>query len=54
MFSFGAQMTNQIAIWLGLLLLGGAFLDIALFGPEHFVFLGKKFYAFLDWIAFWR
>ncbi|WP_170791063.1 hypothetical protein [Ruegeria lacuscaerulensis] len=47
-------MTNQIAIWLGFLILGAACLDYALFGPEHFLFLGKKLYAFLDWIAVWR
>jgi len=47
-------MTNQIAIWLGLLILGGCVLDYVLFGPDHLVFLGKKLYAFLDWLAFWR
>ena len=39
-------MTNQLAIWLGILLLGGMMLDYAMFGSEHFVFLGKKLYAF--------
>ena len=47
-------MTNQLAIWLGILILGGLILDFALFGPEHFLFLGKKLYDFLDWLAFWR
>ncbi|MES0861267.1 hypothetical protein ABLN87_02800 [Ruegeria sp. SCPT10] len=47
-------MTNQLAIWLGLLLLGAVILDYALVGPEHLVFLSKKLYAFLDWLAFWR
>ncbi|MES0827189.1 hypothetical protein [Ruegeria sp. SCP11] len=47
-------MTNQIAIWLGLLIVGGFIVDYAIFGPEHLVFLGKKLYAFLDWLAFWR
>nr|WP_170616853.1 hypothetical protein [uncultured Ruegeria sp.] len=47
-------MTNQIAIWLGLFILGGFFLDFALFGTEHLLFLAKKLYSFLDWLAFWR
>ncbi|WP_170363544.1 hypothetical protein [Ruegeria arenilitoris] len=47
-------MTNQIAIWLGVFILGGLMLDFALFGTEHLLFLGKKFYDFLDWVAFWR
>jgi hypothetical protein len=53
-FTFGTAMTNQIAIWLGLLLLGGIMLDVALYGTEHLLFLGKKLYDFLDWLAFWR
>ncbi|WP_425082710.1 hypothetical protein [Ruegeria profundi] len=47
-------MTNQIAIWLALLIFGAIMLDYALFGTEHFLFLGKKLYDFLDWLAFWR
>ncbi|WP_171129309.1 MULTISPECIES: hypothetical protein [unclassified Ruegeria] len=47
-------MTNQIAIWLGLCILGALIVDVALFGTEHLLFLGKKLYDFLDWLAFWR
>ncbi|KUJ86233.1 glyceraldehyde-3-phosphate dehydrogenase [Ruegeria marisrubri] len=47
-------MTNRIAIWLGVLILGAILLDYALFGTEHLLFLGKKLYEFLDWLAFWR
>ena len=47
-------MTNRIAIWLGALILGAILLDYALFGTEHLLFLGKKLYEFLDWLAFWR
>lgn len=47
-------MTNHIAIWLGFLILGGVIIDYAVFGPDHLVFLGKKLYALLDWLAFWR
>ncbi|WP_171174254.1 MULTISPECIES: hypothetical protein [unclassified Ruegeria] len=47
-------MTNLIAIWLGILLLGGAMLDMTLYGGDHLLFLAKKLYEFLDWLAFWR
>ncbi|MGI9370329.1 MAG: hypothetical protein ACR2O2_15980 [Ruegeria sp.] len=47
-------MTNPLAIWLGILILGGVLLDYSLFGTEHLLFLGKKLYDLLDWLAFWR
>ncbi|WP_185956611.1 hypothetical protein [Ruegeria faecimaris] len=47
-------MTNQIAIWLGILILGCLLVDYAMFGSENLIFLGKKLYTFLDWLAFWR
>jgi len=47
-------MTNKIALALGLLV-------VALFAADAFagegelsVFLGKKLFELLDWIAFWR
>lgn len=47
-------MTNTIAIVLGLLILGGIALDYAVYGTEHLLFLGKKLFALIDWMAFWR
>ncbi|WP_171052587.1 hypothetical protein [Ruegeria sediminis] len=47
-------MTDRIAIWLGVLILGAFMVDYAIFGTEHLLFLGRKFYEFLDWLAFWR
>ncbi len=47
-------MTNQIAFWLGLLIVAAIGIDMVLYGPEHMIFLGKKFWEFLEWIAFWR
>ncbi|WP_264213688.1 hypothetical protein [Leisingera thetidis] len=47
-------MTNRIAIFLGLFLIAAAVTDIALFGDLHMIFLGKKFFALIDWVAFWR
>jgi len=25
-----------------------------MFGTEHLIFLGKKFFELIEWIAFWR
>ena len=47
-------MTNQIAIVLGLIIVGAIFLDVFLYGSEHLIFLGKKFAELVEWIAFWR
>ncbi len=47
-------MTNQLALILGGLILTALLLDIAIFGDEHMIFLGKKFADLLHWIAFWR
>ncbi len=47
-------MTNSIAIGLGAFILGGLALDAFLFGSEHLVFLGQKFFDLLQWVAFWR
>jgi hypothetical protein len=47
-------MSNRLALVLGLLILGMIAVDVALAGADHLVFLGKKFYEFIEWIAFWR
>ena len=47
-------MTNSLAIILGALILGGLALDYALYDTEHLVFLGKKVFELIDWLAFWR
>ena len=47
-------MTNTIAITLGLFLLVAVSIDYALFDAENLLFLGKKFFVLLDWVAFWR
>ncbi len=47
-------MTNSIAIGLGLLIIGGISLDYALFGSDHLIFLGKKGFELIEWMAFWR
>ncbi|MBU2962193.1 hypothetical protein KO516_15505 [Citreicella sp. C3M06] len=47
-------MTNRIAIWLALLIVALLALDTWFFGSDHILFLGRKLFALLDWVAFWR
>ena len=47
-------MTNRIAAFLGLILLGLLLADVLIFGSEHIVFLAKKLLDLIDWMAFWR
>lgn len=47
-------MTNRIALVLGLIIAGAVLLDLIVFGSEHMVFLGKKVFDLIEWLAFWR
>lgn len=47
-------MTNRIALALALAILAVFVIDAVFFGGTLPVFLGRKFVAFLDWLAFWR
>jgi len=47
-------MTDRIALALGLMILSALILDLTLYGSEHLIFLGKKLFDFIEWIAFWR
>lgn len=47
-------MTNRIAIFLGLFILAVLVADMLVFGNEHLIFLGKKLFELIEWIAFWR
>ena len=47
-------MTDRIALGLGLLIVLMVGLDAFLYGSDHFIFLGKKLMAFIEWLAFWR
>ncbi|SPH20938.1 hypothetical protein ASD8599_01679 [Ascidiaceihabitans donghaensis] len=47
-------MTNSIAIFLGLFLITIITVDIMVYGSEHVIFLGKKMFELIEWIAFWR
>lgn len=47
-------MTHKIALVLGLTILVAIVIDIMLVGTSHMVFLGKRLFELIDWIAFWR
>lgn len=47
-------MTNRIAIWLGLLIVAVFAVDAFAFDGTLPVFLGRKMFEFIDWLAFWR
>lgn len=47
-------MTNRIAVILGGVLIAAIALDLTLSGPEHMIFLGKRFFELIEWVAFWR
>lgn len=47
-------MTDRIALILGLIVAAAIAVDLVLFGGSNMVFLGRKMFAFLDWLAFWR
>ncbi|MGH1369271.1 MAG: hypothetical protein ACRBCL_11710 [Maritimibacter sp.] len=47
-------MTNKIAIGLLVLIIAFILLDVVLWGGQSPLFLARKFFVFLDWIAFWR
>lgn len=47
-------MTNSLALSLGLAIIALVGLDLVLFGGDNLLFLARKFWALLHWVAFWR
>ncbi|WP_299693335.1 hypothetical protein [uncultured Tateyamaria sp.] len=47
-------MTNSLSIILGTLLVGAIAFDAIANGGDSLVFLGKKLYELIEWLAFWR
>ncbi|MCT4553686.1 MAG: hypothetical protein N4A53_03290 [Pelagimonas sp.] len=47
-------MTNRLALILGLFLSAALIVDVLLFGQDHLLFLGKKLFDLIEWLAFWR
>jgi hypothetical protein len=48
------SMTNTIALYLGIVILGALGLDIFLNDGQALVFLVRKLVGFIDYVAFWR
>ena len=47
-------MTNKLAIMIGLSVIAAVIADLTLAGGSNLLFLGRKFFLLLDWLAFWR
>ncbi|MCF6231508.1 MAG: hypothetical protein L3J36_00165 [Rhodobacteraceae bacterium] len=47
-------MTNRIAIPMGLVIVGAIMVDLVLYDAQNLIFLGKKLFDLMEWIAFWR
>jgi hypothetical protein len=47
-------MTNRIALGLGLGILVLLTIDLVMYGSQHMVFLGRKLFELIEWMAFWR
>ncbi|MEM1073187.1 MAG: hypothetical protein AAF665_13115 [Pseudomonadota bacterium] len=47
-------MTNRIAVVLGAVLTGLIVLDVLVFDATVLIFLGKRFFELIEWMAFWR
>jgi hypothetical protein len=47
-------VTDRIALALGIVLIGLVVLDLAANGGEALLFLMRKFFVFIEFLAFWR
>lgn len=47
-------MTNRIALGLGLGILVLLTIDMVMYESQHMVFLGRKLFELIEWMAFWR
>jgi hypothetical protein len=47
-------MTNRLALALGFAILAFGLLDLALWQGANLLFLARKLYWRIDWLAFWR
>lgn len=47
-------MTNQIALWLFLILVAAGLGDLFLNDASGLFFLARKFLDLIEWVAFWR
>jgi len=47
-------MTNQLAIILGVLIVGAILTDVIFNDSDAMVFLLQRFLELIEWVAFWR
>ncbi|WP_173861055.1 hypothetical protein [Tabrizicola sp. TH137] len=47
-------MTDRIALYLGLALVGLIVLDLAVTGGDEILFVLRKIFVFIEFLAFWR
>ena len=47
-------MTNTLAIWIGIIVIGCIAADAVFFDWTNSLFLARKFLGVLRWMAFWR
>jgi len=47
-------MTNPIALWLAALIALALLVDALVFGGAGALFLARKTFLLIDWLAFWR
>ncbi|MBV7392928.1 hypothetical protein [Mameliella sediminis] len=47
-------MTNRLAIMIALVIIGLIAADLTLAEGANLLFLGRKLFVLLDWLAFWR
>ena len=47
-------MTDRIALFLGVALIGLIIADLTANGGEALLFLMRKFFEFIEFLAFWR
>ncbi|SLN47048.1 hypothetical protein ROA7450_02323 [Roseovarius albus] len=54
LFFWVRQMTNQVAVALGILIVIALCVDGIVFDWANTVFVGQKFVTLVEWLAFWR
>ncbi|WP_176695363.1 hypothetical protein [Phaeobacter sp. B1627] len=47
-------MSNSLAVTLGLIILTAIAVDMIFFDTQNLLFLGKKLFLLIEWVAFWR
>ena len=47
-------MTNFVALMVALTITALIALDVVFYGTEHLLFLARKLFDLIEWLAFWR